>query len=116
MGTSCPCRFGEAGGQAEGQAFGGSSGLFLARFRGSRDRHPVIPSVKFKPRMEERLLAGNLWVWRHELALEEKDYAPGSLVRLVTERGRPLAVGFVNTQSTIAAALCRFNPAVDSPR
>lgn len=55
--------------------------------------------------MEERLLAGNLWVFRHELDLAEKDFAPGSLVRVATERGRPLAVGLVNTQSTISVRL-----------
>jgi 23S rRNA (cytosine1962-C5)-methyltransferase len=62
----------------------------------------VIPTLTFKPQKEERLLQGSLWVFRADLDLAQKDYAPGSLVRLATAKGRPLALGFVNTRSSIA--------------
>jgi 23S rRNA (cytosine1962-C5)-methyltransferase len=62
----------------------------------------VIPTIKFKPQKEDRLLGGSLWAYRQELDLEQKDHAPGSLVRLATAKGRPLAVGFINTRSSIA--------------
>ncbi len=62
----------------------------------------MIPTLSFKPGREQRLLSGSLWAFRNELDFKEKDHTPGSLVRLVSAKGRPLALGFLNSRSLIA--------------
>jgi 23S rRNA (cytosine1962-C5)-methyltransferase len=68
----------------------------------------MTPTLHLKSGKEERLLRGSLWVFRNELDLKEKDFPRGCLVRLATAKGRPLGLGLINTQSTIAVrVLCR---------
>lgn len=60
-----------------------------------------LPQLSFRPGKEKRLALGYLWAFRNELNFKERDYAPGSLVSLQTSKGRPLGVGFLNSQSNL---------------
>jgi 23S rRNA (cytosine1962-C5)-methyltransferase len=79
----------------------------------------VIPEIKLKPGGEQRLLDGGCWVFRNELDLQQKDQAPGSWARLISPRGRPMAVGFLNTRASLSfRSLARSGelPGEEDPR
>jgi 23S rRNA (cytosine1962-C5)-methyltransferase len=65
----------------------------------------MLPSIVFHPGKEKRLSQGYLWAFRNELNFKEKDFAPGSLVAIQSSKGRPLGVGFLNTQSALCFRL-----------
>ena len=54
---------------------------------------------------ESRLSSGSAWAFRNEIDFKEKDPGPGALVRLKTHKGRPLGVGFLNSQSNLCFRL-----------
>jgi 23S rRNA (cytosine1962-C5)-methyltransferase len=60
-----------------------------------------IPVLSFRPTKERRMGQGYLWAFRNELDFREKDHAPGSLVALQSSKGRPLALGFLNSQANL---------------
>lgn len=61
-----------------------------------------LPVVRLKPREENRLVGGHLWVFSNELAETPKGIEPGGLVRIVSDRNIFLGVGFYNPASLIA--------------
>src|SRR5580658_1450931 len=64
-----------------------------------------LPEFSLKWGKENRLAAGSAWAFRNEIDFKEKDPGPGALVRLKTHKGRPLGVGFLNTQSNLSFRL-----------
>ena len=58
-------------------------------------------SVAVSPRGATRVRAGHLWVYRSDLA-NDADAPPGSLVRVVDERGRKLGSALYSSASQIA--------------
>ena len=58
------------------------------------------PAVKISARGAERLRQGHLWIYRTDI--RESDAAPGDLVRVLSERGRPLAMAFWSSESQIS--------------
>ena len=73
-----------------------------------------IPIVSFRPGKEKRLAQGYIWAFRNELNFKEKDYAPGSLIWAHSSKGRPLALGFVNSQANLCfRVLARAGEATD---
>jgi 23S rRNA (cytosine1962-C5)-methyltransferase len=64
-----------------------------------------LPVIAFHPGKEKRLSQGYLWAFRNELNFKEKDFGPGSLVAVQSSKGRPLGVGFLNTQSSLCFRL-----------
>lgn len=54
------------------------------------------------PRGEKRFLDGHPWVFSNEIQSPIKKVEPGELVRLVSSKGKPLAVGYGNPHSLIA--------------
>lgn len=75
----------------------------------------MLPELTLKPREEDRLLGGHLWVFSNEIAEHPKGLAPGALVRIASARGAFLGVGFYNPASLIAArVLSRQGEAPDA--
>ena len=58
--------------------------------------------IRLKPGKESRLTRGHAWAFRNEIDFQQKDPGNGAWVRLLTAKGRPLGLGFMNT----AANLC----------
>jgi 23S rRNA (cytosine1962-C5)-methyltransferase len=58
------------------------------------------PVVRVSARGVERLRAGHPWIYRSDI--RSSDAGPGDLVRVESERGRPLGCGFWSTTSQIA--------------
>jgi len=64
----------------------------------------ALPIVTMRPREEQRIKSGHLWVYRNELS----DVIPaesGALVRVSTFDGASMGTGFYNPQSKIAIRL-----------
>ena len=59
------------------------------------------PAVFLKPREELRIRRGHPWVYDNEIAKVEGNPAPGSDVRVLDSRGKPLGFGFFNPESKI---------------
>ena len=64
-------------------------------------------TLKLKSREERRLRAGHLWVYSNEIDTDDKfrQIEPGSLCRVVDDRGRPLGTGYVNPRTLLAVRL-----------
>ncbi len=60
---------------------------------------------RLKPGKESRLSRGSAWAFRNEIDFQEKDPGNGHLVRLLTSKGRPLGVGFMNTAANLSFRL-----------
>lgn len=65
----------------------------------------TIPEFSLKWGKEKRLTQGSLWAFRNEIDFKQKDAGPGALVRLKTQKGRPVGVGFLNTESNLCFRL-----------
>ncbi|ULQ45476.1 class I SAM-dependent rRNA methyltransferase [Flagellatimonas centrodinii] len=63
--------------------------------------------LKLKPREDRRLRAGHLWVYSNEIEAAEgfRQAEPGSLCRVLDDRGRPLGLGYLNPHTLIAVRL-----------
>jgi len=67
-----------------------------------------LPPLKLKPREDKRLRAGHAWIFSNEVnvgATPLKAFAPGSLARVESDRGRPLGIAYVNPSALICARL-----------
>ncbi|MEW6308136.1 MAG: class I SAM-dependent rRNA methyltransferase [Bacillota bacterium] len=71
------------------------------------------PEVRLAPGRETRLAAGHPWIYRTEVAKGEA--APGDVVRVLTSRGRFLALGLYNPHSQLTVRLLtrREDAAID---
>lgn len=63
------------------------------------------PAVRFLPSRHKRVTAGNPWAYSNEIAMDRvtKAIAPGTPVRLLRHDGLPLAIGYFNPHTLIAA-------------
>lgn len=66
---------------------------------------PSYIRVKLKPKEEDRLLAGHPWVFANEVDGAPKTLSPGTLVEVVTAKGRPVGRGVANPTSKILIRL-----------
>lgn len=60
-----------------------------------------LPEYSLKWGKDRRLASGSAWAFRNEIDFKEKDPGPGALALMKTQKGRPLGVGFLNTQSNL---------------
>jgi 23S rRNA (cytosine1962-C5)-methyltransferase len=63
-----------------------------------------------KAREEERILAGEFWVYDNEIASDLKPFGGGELCRLHSASGMYVATGYVNPASTIAFRVLSLDP------
>ncbi len=63
--------------------------------------------VSISKRAATALQEGFLWIYKSEI-VDKKAFIPGELVRVVDERGKFLANGYINPQSTIAVRVLSF--------
>jgi 23S rRNA (cytosine1962-C5)-methyltransferase len=71
------------------------------------------PLLRLLPSHDKRVRAGSPWIYSNELALdaEAKKLAPGTLVRIETDEGKPFGVAAFNVHALIAARLYDRDPA-----
>ena len=72
---------------------------------------PEHPSIRVSRRGANRLREGHVWVYRSDL-LDDKA-APGALVRVTDERGKPLGMALYSSSSQIAIRMISSNPVHD---
>lgn len=73
-----------------------------------------MAKATLKPRQEQRIRAGHLWIYRGNVAKVEGNPAPGDIVDVVTSRGEFLGRGYFNPQSQIVIRLLtRADEAID---
>ena len=73
-----------------------------------------VPKIILKPRREERILEGHLWVFSNEIARLEGSPEPGGPADVFSHRNAFLGRGFFNPKSLIAARiLTRRDEAID---
>src|SRR5690606_33539335 len=65
----------------------------------------TVPTAILKPRQEQRLLAGHLWIYQGNVARMEGQPAPGDIVDVRTASGRFLGRGYYNPHSQIVIRL-----------
>jgi 23S rRNA (cytosine1962-C5)-methyltransferase len=68
------------------------------------------PLLRVKPREGKRARAGAPWLFSNEIEMQ-KTLAPGTIVNVAFDDGRPLGTGFFNPKSLIAVRL--VDPALD---
>jgi 23S rRNA (cytosine1962-C5)-methyltransferase len=65
-----------------------------------------FPVAKLKQKEERRLLRGHLWAYRNEFATPPR-LDDGAVVQVLSDRGRPVGVGFFQTTGGIAVRMLR---------
>ncbi len=73
-----------------------------------------LPKVKVSPRGASRLKSGHVWVYRSDI-LSADSIAPGSLVTVTDQRGKPLGTALYSSSSQIAIRLISHDPVPDLP-
>ncbi len=64
-----------------------------------------MKTLTLHPGRERRILKGHRWVFSNEIADPIHDFEPGSWVEVLTAKGLPLGVGYINPASLIAVRL-----------
>jgi len=72
------------------------------------------PKVKLTARGAARLKAGHVWVYKSDVVAGD-DVAPGSLVSVTTERGKPLGTALYSSSSQIAIRMVSHEAVADFP-
>jgi 23S rRNA (cytosine1962-C5)-methyltransferase len=72
-----------------------------------------VSSVTISPRGADRLRAGHPWIYRSDI--QHTDARPGDLVRVISDRKRPLGWGFWSSLSQIALRVIQGPPSAQSP-
>jgi 23S rRNA (cytosine1962-C5)-methyltransferase len=75
---------------------------------------PAEPSVKLSTRGVARLEARHPWVYRSDIT-EEKDIPPGSVVRVLDQRGKFLGTALYSSSSQIAIRMISHGSVADLP-
>src|SRR5579872_3543599 len=65
---------------------------------------PPVPTVKVSSRGAKRLKDGHVWVYRSDI-VADGNAAPGSLVRVLDDRGKTLGSALYSSSSQIAIRL-----------
>jgi 23S rRNA (cytosine1962-C5)-methyltransferase len=70
------------------------------------------PTIKISTRGAARLSSGHMWVYRSDI-LSADGIAPGSLVTVTDQRGKPLGTALYSSSSQIAIRLVSHEPVAD---
>jgi 23S rRNA (cytosine1962-C5)-methyltransferase len=73
-----------------------------------------LHKIKVSPRGASRLKVGHVWVYRSDV-LSADGVAPGSLVTVTDQRGKPLGTALYSSSSQIAIRLVSQEPVSDFP-
>jgi len=73
---------------------------------------PPIPTIKISRRGATRLKDGHVWVYRSDIE-SDGAAAPGSLVRVTDDRGKPLGTALYSSSSQIAIRMISHDPVDD---
>jgi 23S rRNA (cytosine1962-C5)-methyltransferase len=73
-----------------------------------------LPKIKVSPRGATRLKSGHVWVYRSDV-LSADNIAPGSVVAVTDQRGKPLGTALYSSSSQIAIRLISHDPVPDLP-
>jgi 23S rRNA (cytosine1962-C5)-methyltransferase len=71
-----------------------------------------LPKVKISPRGATRLKDGHVWVYRSDIVSVD-GVAPGSLVSVSDQRGKPLGTALYSSSSQIAIRMISSDPVAD---
>lgn len=65
------------------------------------------PTIRLRPREGRRVRSGSPWAFSNEIVMDAaaKALAPGTLVKLASDDGGPLGIGYFNPRSLIAVRL-----------
>jgi len=74
----------------------------------------ALPRVKISPRGVARLKSGHVWVYRSDIVSAE-GVAPGSVVTVADQRGKPLGTALYSSSSQIAIRMIAHEPVADFP-
>jgi 23S rRNA (cytosine1962-C5)-methyltransferase len=74
----------------------------------------TLHRIKISPRGASRLKAGHVWVYRSDV-LSADGVAPGSLVTVTDQRGKPLGTALYSSSSQIAIRMVSNDPVADFP-
>ncbi len=74
----------------------------------------TLHKIKISPRGSSRLKAGHVWVYRSAIVSADGN-APGSLVAVTPQRGKPLGTALYSSSSQIAIRLISNEPVSDFP-
>ena len=74
--------------------------------------HPLHPLVKVSRRGATRLREGHVWVYRSDIVSSD-GIAPGTMVGVADERGKPLGTALYSSASQIAIRLLSREPVAD---
>jgi 23S rRNA (cytosine1962-C5)-methyltransferase len=72
------------------------------------------PTVKISPRGTDRLKSGHVWVYRSDIVSAE-GVDPGSLVKVIDHRSKPLGTALYSSSSQIAIRMISPDPVADFP-
>jgi 23S rRNA (cytosine1962-C5)-methyltransferase len=72
------------------------------------------PTIKVSPRGASRLKAGHVWVYRSDIVSAE-NIAPGAIVRVTDQRGKPMGTALYSSSSQIAIRMISPEPVADFP-
>ncbi len=75
---------------------------------------PPLPTIKLSPRGTTRLKSGHVWVYRSDIA-QADGVAPGSLVTVIDQRGKPLGAALYSSSSQIAIRMLTREEVTDFP-
>lgn len=73
-----------------------------------------LPKLKISPRGVTRLKQGHVWVYRSDITSADA-IAPGSLVTVTDQRGKPLGTALYSSSSQIAIRMISLDPVSDLP-
>jgi 23S rRNA (cytosine1962-C5)-methyltransferase len=73
----------------------------------------AFQELRLKPKADQRLRSGHLWVYSNEVASDLKQFQPGELANLVTASGKPLGTVTVNPHHLICGRI--FSRAAGQP-
>ena len=73
-----------------------------------------LPKIKVSPRGATRLKSGHVWVYRSDI-LSANTIAPGSLVIVTDQRGKPLGTALYSSSSQITIRLISYDSVADFP-
>ncbi len=73
---------------------------------------PPVPTIKVSSRGAKRVKGGHVWVYRSDIT-SDGNAAPGALVRVVDDRGKPLGSALYSSSSQIAIRLISHDEVKD---
>ncbi|MGC2448950.1 MAG: class I SAM-dependent rRNA methyltransferase [Candidatus Sulfotelmatobacter sp.] len=75
-------------------------------------KHSELTNIKISPRGVARLKSGHVWVYRSDVVTSDQ-IAPGSLITVTDQRGKPLGTALYSTSSQIAIRMLSHDSVTD---